>query len=323
MSNGGSRRFGRSVILVWIARIVPWLVLCCAAAVIVTQARVPSYLWKLFVPWAEIGCLALILTPIIVSGGIDLSVGSVMALSGVVMGTLWQDAHWPIWIAALGGVVAGASAGAVNGGLVVMGLSPLVATLATMAFFRGLSMALSGAEQIRGFPQSFVGWAEPGGFQLQYWLLVAGAIVWFVLLHLTRFGRWCFAIGDNRIAARFAAVPVARAEWLLYTAGGLVCGLVGVAHGMRQEVVLPDAHQGIELQAIACVVIGGTLITGGRGGILQSLFGLAVVASLDVALQFIGPAYAKWLTGESRLVVIGFVLVAVAVLNEKAIRSER
>ena len=90
---------------------------------------------------------------------------------------------------------------------------------------------------------------------------------------------------------------------------------------MYQEVALPDAHQGIELQAIACVVIGGTLITGGRGGIVRTLFGIAVVSTMDIALQFIGPSRIKWLTGESRLVVIGLVLILIAALNEKSTRQ--
>ena len=255
---------------VWIAGIVPWLLLIASMWIVATNARNPQYLWTVFAPWAEVGCLAVVMTPIIITGGIDLSVGSIVAVSGMTLGVLWHHAEWPIWMSAVATIAVGTLAGSLNGCLVVLGMSPLVATLATMAFFRGLSMAVSNAQQVDRFPEPFLDMAQLGGIPIQFWLLFVTIVLCFIIVHFSRFGRWCFAIGDNRTASRFAAVPVRRVEWLLYSASGLVCALVAISNAMKQDVVLPDAQSGVELSAIACVVIGGTLITGGRGGVLQT-----------------------------------------------------
>ena len=207
------------------------------------------------------------MTPIILTGGIDLSIGSIVSLCAMVTGVLWQHAGVSIELAALAGLAAGLAAGAVNGGLVVLGLSPLVATLATMAFYAGLAMTISGSERITDFPQHFSHWSEWLGIPTHFWLLLTTAFLTYVVVHHTPFGRWCFAIGDNRIAARFAAVPVKRTEWILYSCNGLVAALVGLLYTVDRGAAIPDSHQGIELRAIACVVVGGTLITGGRGGV--------------------------------------------------------
>lgn len=307
--------------MAWVARLVPWILLLASIWTVADNARNPQYLWTVFAPWAEIGCLAVVMTPIIITGGIDLSVGSIVAVSGMVLGVLWHDAAWPIWMASAAAVATGTLAGSLNGWLVVIGMSPLVATLATMAFFRGLAMAISNAQQVDRFPEAFVETSKIGGVPIQFWLLLLTIVLTFVLIHFSAFGRWCFAIGDNRIASRFAAVPVRRVEWLLYSASGFVCALVAICNAMKQDVVLPDAQAGVELSAIACVVIGGTLITGGRGGVLQTVLGLAVVSNLDVGLNF-ESSRVSWLSGESRLIVIGLLLMLVAVLNEKALRDK-
>jgi ribose transport system permease protein len=159
------------------------------------------------------------------------------------------------------------------------------------------------------------------GIPSQFWL---GGLVFLgmlLLVHHTRFGRWCFAIGDNRTASRFAAVPVNKVDRVLYTISGLVAASVAVLGTMRHDVAIPDAHIGTELQVIACVVVGGTLITGGRGSVLRSLLGLAVISHLDVGLQFLSSRL-SWLTAESRLIVIGVLLIVVAVWNQWSQKDE-
>ena len=191
------------------------------------------------VPWAEVGTLAIVMTAIILAGGIDLSVGSIAALSGVVLGTLYQEAGWPIGLSVFGAIVAGTGAGALNGTLVVAGLSPLVATLATMAFFRGLAMLISDTQRVTGFPESFCELSRLGGVSTQFWLLGVVAVSGLVVVHATIFGRWCFAVGDNRTAARFAAVPVRRVDFALYTVSGLVASLVAIAACMQHDTAVP------------------------------------------------------------------------------------
>ncbi len=304
-----------------LSQLLPLLLLAVAVAMVFMQVKRPALLVSVMVPWAEVGALAIVMTAIILTGGIDLSVGSMVSLCGMVQAVLWQDLGWPIHWAACAAIVSGVLAGGFNGLLVVMGLSPLVATLATMAFYRGLAMTISGADRITGFPESFLAFENIAGIPSQFWLLSVVFVVSVVVVHFTRFGRWCFAIGDNRLAARYAAVPVRRVDWLLYAASGCVAALVAVLNTMRHNVAVPDAASGVELQAIACVVVGGTLITGGHGSIPRTLLGLAVISHADVGLQFLSTRVSLF-TAESRLIVIGVLLIAIAVWNER-IESSR
>lgn len=300
----------------WIRRLLPWLLLFLALVLVFLQVRRPAALVHVCEPWAEVGTLAIVMTAIILTGGIDLSIGSTVALCGIVLGVLWQDVGLPIQVAVVGAIACGLVAGCFNGVLVNLGLSPLVATLATMAFYRGLAMTLARAERITGFPSELLELRQLSGVPAQFWLLATIGVIGFVVVHHTRFGRWCFALGDNRIAARFAAVPVGRVELLLYAASGLVAGLVGVLHTIRDDAAVPDAMRGVELQAIACVVVGGTLITGGQGSIGRTVLGLAVVSSLDIGLRFLSTRLPV-LTAECRLIVVGALVLLVAVWNER------
>ena len=306
-------------VLGWAARCVPWLLLVISIGLVAEHTKNPRTLLRLYGEWAEYGAIALILTPIIVSGGIDLSVGAIVALSGMVLGILYRDLSLPIWFAAGAAIVAGMAAGAANGGLIAVGLSPLVTTLATMAFFRGLAMAIAGtAEQskIGGFPSALTDWQRILGLPVQYWVLVGVFVMVAIALHLHRVGRWCFAVGDNRDAARIAGVPIVRLDWGLYAASGAVCGIVAVTAAMKRESVTPDVHMGAELNAIACVVVGGTLITGGRGSVWKTLLGIAVLANLDIGLPFLRSTF-SWLSSETRQIFVGSLLVIIAVLNQR------
>jgi rhamnose transport system permease protein len=284
-------------------------------------------------PWAEVGVLACGMTAVIVSGGIDLSVGSLIALCGVVLGQAWGRLGWPIGLACAAAVLTGAAAGALNGALVALGVAPLVVTLATMACFSGLALALSGGEPITGLPASFtrMGQGNLLGVPCQLWLLAASALFWGVLLHHSRMGRTLYAIGDNRTAAEFAALPVRRRLWRLYTLNGLLVGLVALSYTARGGIPVPDAGQGLELQVIAVVVIGGTPPRGGAGGIVRTLLGVAVLAQLDiglgllgdVALHLPGTGLTMVLNANGRLIVIGILFLAVAVLNERLAASRR
>ncbi len=295
---------------------LPWLLLIVSLALVASQVHRPAALLAVWIPWAETGILAVAITPIILSGGIDLSVGSVLALCATVEGVLWSRYGWPIGLSAGAAVATGVVCGWSNGALVALGLSPLVATLATMALYGGLAMTVSGAARVTGFPEWFVACRDVAGLPTQFWLLGVVTVCAYVIVHHMKFGRQCQAIGDNRRAAAFAAIPVRRIEWSLYTASGLASSLVAVLYTIDRDAAIPDAHRGVELQAIACVVVGGTSITGGRGGILRTVLGLAVIANLDIGLAFLSSRF-DFLTAESRLVMIGILLIAVAVWNEQ------
>lgn len=311
----------------FVAMLLPWALLIGSIVLVVVQAERPAALPQLWRPWAEIGALAAVMTAVIVTGGIDLSVGSIVALCGVVTGTLWQDWEWPIALASTAGVATGLLAGAVNGTLVVLGIAPLVGTLATMAFFAGLAMAIAEGRRIPGLPESFnhLGQGSLFGIPLQFWLMTAVFAVAYMVVHHSRHGRYLFAIGDNRLAAQFAAVRVRRVEWWVYALTGLVAGVVSLAYTARGGAAIPNAGTGLELQVIACVVIGGTSVTGGYGGVGRTLLGVTALANLDLGLQlFASNAFSvpwsdePWrLSADGRLIAIGLLVIALAVWNER------
>ena len=297
-------------------RFLPWLLLAISVALVASQVQRPRMLLSVWVPWADVGCMALAMTPIVLIGGIDLSIGSIVALCGILLGTMLETYGWTPGAAVTMTIVAGAGAGSINGLLVTLGVSPLVTTLATMAFFRGLAMAISSAESITGVLETMLDASAVGGIPVQYFLLIFAFLTIGFVVHFTTFGRWIFAIGDNRLASRFAAVPDRRVDFLLYANCGVMAALVAILNAMRHNVAMPDGHLGMELQAIACIVVGGTLITGGHGSVPRTLLGLAVVSNLDVALSLLSSRIQQ-ITSESRMIVIGVLLIAVAIWSER------
>jgi rhamnose transport system permease protein len=262
--------------------------------------------------WTGEILLAIALTPIIVTGGIDLSVGSIAGVSAVFAGVLWRGAGLPIEVALLGGVIAGLVCGSVNGALILMGIKPLVVTLATLAVFRGLAQGLSGRYSIESlvFPPSLLDWWEGSFLWLPrpLWIVLVAALAGYLFLQRTWMGRMLFAMGDNIRAARFAAVPVRSLTFTLYVSSGLVAGLVGVFSIMRSAAAPVALGEGMELTAIACVVLGGVRITGGGGHMAGTLLG---ALTFVILLQGVIRIQAEW-----RPLCTGLFLVSVAIANE-------
>jgi rhamnose transport system permease protein len=305
--------------------LLPLALLLAAMALVGSQVSRPAALVDMWRPWGEIGSLACIMTAIILTGGIDLSVGSIIALSSVCFGLLWQQGiAWPLASVATIGV--GLACGAVNASLVVMGIVPLVATLATMSLYAGAAMALSHGQRIAGLPESFneLGQGSWLGVPNQLTLFL---IVWcfaLIVVHHTRIGRYLYAMGNNRLAATYAAVPVRKVEWMLYVASGTVAGIVALVYTARGAAAVPNAGAGLELQVIACVVVGGTRVTGGVGGLGRTLLGVAVMSLLDLGLQFVSQKiYLPWsdvpwqLNANARLILVGSLVIGVAIWNER------
>jgi rhamnose transport system substrate-binding protein len=231
----------------------------------------------------ELGLLALALTPVIVTGGIDLSVGSMMGLCAVVFGALWRDHGFSIAAASCAALLAGALGGLLNAVLIArLELPPLIVTLGTYSLFRGLAEGLTrGLDSFSDFPPGFL---EIGtGYQIA--ALVAAIAGFAVLLHTTTIGRGLYAIGNSAAGARYAGIPVARRLSLVYVLSGFtasVAALIYVAHlGQAKS----DAGTGYELMAITAVVLGGTSIFGGRGTIGGTLLGLATIVVLQNGLR--------------------------------------
>ena len=260
----------------------------------------------------EIGLLAIALTPVIVSGGIDLSVGSLMGLSAVVFGMLWRDAGMPIGIAAVLTLGLGALAGSLNGLLITLGrIPPLIVTLGSFSLFRGLAEGLTGGvENYTNFPASFLFLGQGyllGEVPTQVPIFLVVAAAFWVLLHRTIIGRGLVAIGFSPEGARYAGLPVGRLTGLVYLLSGLVSSLAAVIYVAHLGQAKADAGTGYELLAITAVVLGGTSIFGGRGSVHGSLLGLFAIALLQNGLRLADlPAeLAGVLTGTLLLAAIG------------------
>ena len=254
----------------------------------------------------EVGLVALPMTFIIITAGIDLSVGSMMGLAAIVLGVAWQNLGLPLELAIVTAIAAAGIGGAVNGWFITrIGVPPLIMTLATLALYRGLAEGISQARSVRGYPEWFfrLGQGEVAGVPTQLWLLLLAIVVAAIILAKTRFGRSTYAIGNNELAARFSGIPVDRYKLLIYTASGLMAGLAGWIFVSRVSTTRSDMGTGLELDVIAAVVLGGTSIFGGTGTILGTTLGVILIQLLKNGLALTG------VKGDATIVVIGSVLI--------------
>ncbi len=261
----------------------------------------------------EVGLLALVLTPIVITGGIDLSVGSMIGLAAVVLGGLWRDAHFPIVIAALVTLLVGIIGGGLNALMISrLKFPPLIVTLGTFSLFRGIAEGLTGGiENYSGFSSRFLflGQGYVGGIiPTQLFILIvaiAGCAWW---LHRTIYGRSLYAIGFSAEGARYAGIPLARRLAFVYVLSGLVSSLAAIIYVAHLGQAKSDAGTGYELMAITAVVLGGTSIFGGRGTVLGTVLGLFAIVILQNGLRLSGqPAeLAGVLTG---VLLVGTILI--------------
>lgn len=237
---------------------------------------------------AEIGLLALAMTPIILTGRIDLSVGSLLGLCAILFGKLWRDAGLPIPLAAGCTLLLGAMAGGLNASLITwLRLPPLIVTLGTYSLFRGLAEAIThGVDTFTNFPAAFLRLGQERflGIPTQVWPFLAVAAGVWLLVHRTTFGRCFRAIGFAPEGARYAGLPVERRLTLAYVLAGFVAALAAIIYTARLGQAKADAGTGYELFAITAVVLGGTSIFGGVGSVHGTLLGVAAIAVLNNGL---------------------------------------
>jgi rhamnose transport system permease protein len=260
----------------------------------------------------EVGLVALPMTFIIITGGIDLSVGSILGLCAIVLGYSWQNLGLPLEAAILVALGTGTLAGFINGLFIVrVGVPPLIMTLATLALYRGLAEGISQARSVRGYPDWFyqLGQGEFLGVPTQLWLLIIATIITAIILARTAFGRSIYAIGNNEMGARFSGIPVDRYKLIIYTFSGFMAGLAGYIFVSRVSTTRSDMGTGLELDAIAAVVLGGTSIFGGSGSIAGTVIGFLLIQLLKNGLALTG------VTGDATIVVIGVVLIFSILVN--------
>ena len=261
---------------------------------------------------AVINIMALGMTIIIISGGIDLSVGSILGLSGIV-GTMAmaRGASIPAGIAI--GLLAGLACGTLNGIMITrLKIAPFIVTLGTLGIFRGLALIVSNGLPVNRLPEGFAFLGEGNilGIPFVLWLLVLCAAAVHVLLEHTRLGRYAFAIGSSPAAAIYAGIPVAFHTTAVYAIGGLLTGLAGMIEASRLMTGQPTAGFGYELQAIAAVVIGGGSLRGGEGSVVGTLIGAFIMGLLSNGSDLLG------ISNYVQQVVIGAVIILAVAVDE-------
>jgi rhamnose transport system permease protein len=251
----------------------------------------------------EVAIMALPLLLIVMTGEIDLSVASMLGLSGTVMADLFSHG-WPIWPAIIAALVVGALGGALNGVLIArLGLPSIAVTIGTLTLFRGIAEILIGAKVITGFPIGLtdVGVIPISGTELSWsaGIFLVLAILVGIVLHATGLGRSIVAIGLQPEAALFAGIRVNRIKFGLYVFSGVVCAMAGILFALKNSSVSYDGGTGLELDVVAVVLFGGVSIFGGRGTVIGVVLSALTFGTLLQALTQIGvqPEVQKIITG--------------------------
>lgn len=273
------------------------------------------------------GILAVGMTVVIITGGIDLSVGSILAVSSVLFSLFTIHFDWPAWLAVLASVGLGAILGAISGFLIsIAKLQPFIATLAMMTFARGLAKYITGGQKISTYITNSQGeviikklpriFKEVdsrifgGDLAVVSIIFLFCLVVTWILLSKHRWGRELFSIGGNEEAARLSGVSVRWTKFMAYTLSGVMCAVAGIAQAAQETQGDPEAGGGYELTAIAMVVIGGTSLAGGRGGMGLTLLGILTIGYLEKILSINAVPEA------GRLMITG-VIIVLAVLTQR------
>jgi ribose transport system permease protein len=275
-------------------------------------------------------CLSIGLTLVILSGGIDLSVGAVLALAGAVAaGLLKSGFDLPMWNvhleltvagAVMVGVGVGVALGLLNGLMVTrLLIPPFVATLAMMSVARGLTQLWTGGYPISrlGAPFGFIGTGSFLAIPMPVWIVVVLCLITLVICHRTPFGRHLYAVGGSERAARLTGLNVDGIRVVVYVVGGALSGLAGILVTARLDSAQPNAGLGYELDAIAAVVIGGTSLSGGRGSVAGTALGCLLIGVLSNGLTLldVSPFWQQ--------IVKGAVIAVAVALDRRNSRQER
>ena len=295
-------------LLPFLSLIVLFVALIIASPHFLTATNLSSVIRQTVV----INIMALGMTVIIISGGIDLSVGSILGLGGLV-GAMAMERGVPIVLAVLIGVLTGLACGLLNGVLITnLKIAPFIVTLGTLGIYRGLALIISNGLPVHKLPTAFsiLGEGAIAGVPYVLLLLIVCAIAVHILLEHTRLGRYAFAIGSSPAAAVYAGIPVAFHIAAVYSIGGMLTGLAGMIEASRLMTGQPTAGQGYELQAIAAVVIGGGSLRGGEGSVVGTLVGAFIIGLLSNGSDLLG------ISNYVQQVVIGAVIILAVAVDE-------
>jgi ribose transport system permease protein len=255
------------------------------------------------------------MTFVILTGGIDLSVGAILALSSALTAGMMVSGIDPI-LAILIGCILGGLMGTVNGLLITKGkMAPFIATLATMTIFRGLTLVYTGGNPITGLGDNYLfqlfGRGYFLGIPVPAITMVLTFAVLFIILHKTPFGRKTYAIGGNEKAALISGIKVPKVKIMIYSLSGMLAALAGAILTSRLNSAQPTAGTSYELDAIAAVVLGGTSLSGGKGRIFGTLIGALIIGTLNNGLNLLG------VSSFYQMVVKGIVILIAVLLDRK------
>jgi ribose transport system permease protein len=300
----------------WIKRFLPFaglVALCILIAALEPKFLSSGNLAGVARQIAVITIMAIGMTIVMVSGGIDLSVGSVMALSGVA-GALAMVSGLPVIVGIAACVAAGAVCGMMNGAAIAaLRIPPFIVTLGAMGIYRGVALLITDGKAVVGLPASFGHLAEGhllGLVPIPLVIVVFVAVTAHLLLVSTRTGRYCYAIGSNKEAARYSGVRVSRYQVTFYAILGALAGLAGAIESARLVTGQPTSGEGYELRVIAAVVIGGGSLSGGQGTVTGTIIGALIMGVLANGANLLG------ISSFAQQVIIGAVIVLAVTFDE-------
>ncbi len=300
----------------WVKRLLPFLtlfVLCVLIAVLEPKFVSPGNLASVARQTAVITIMAMGMTMVMIAAGIDLSVGSMLALAGVI-GAMAMVGGMPAIVGILVSIAVGAVFGALNGvAVATLRIPPFIVTLGAMGIYRGLALLITDGNAVVGLPKGLRLLAEGnlfGVIPIPLLLVVVIAVIFHFVLTSTRLGRYCYAIGSNIEAARYAGIPVARYQVVFYTILGALTGLAGAIESARLVTGQPTAGDGYELRVIAAVVIGGGSLSGGQGTIVGTIIGSLFMGVLANGANLLG------ISPFVQQIIIGAVIVVAVTFDE-------
>lgn len=257
------------------------------------------------------GILAIGMTIVCLTGGIDLSVGSIVAFSGIIAAGLLRDKDYPIILIALIAVVLGALLGLYNGYFVAYwNAAPFVVTLSMMTIARGMTYVYSDGRPISNLPTEFltIGKGSIAGIPIPTLILIVVFILANIMLTKLKFGRYVYAVGGNENAAMVSGINVKRIKMMVYVLSGVACGIAAIILTSRVSAGLPQAGESYELDAIAATVIGGTSLSGGRGRLWGTIVGAILLGIVNNGLDLLNVSsfYQQIVKG---LIILGAILI--------------
>ncbi len=263
------------------------------------------------------GTIAIGMTLVIITGGIQLSVGSIMALSSMVAAKM-MAAGMPFYVAILAAVLVGLVCGAIDGLLIsILKLQPFLVTMGTMSVYRGMTLIISDGLPVRGLDSTFLNGmnAWNGSVPVPVIILLVLLVIFMFVLKYTRYGQYLFAVGGNEEAARFSCVNTVMVKTRTYAVSGLCCAMAAIIYMGRLAAADPQAGDGYEMNAIAAAAIGGASLAGGKGSLLGTMIGACILGTLSNGLTLLNvPSFYQTL-------FVGLIILVATVIDRFANRS--